>query len=319
MKTLMVCSAGTGGGYATMMAARRHWSEKEIDLIATDTNPPNLCIASVFADEYYQVPEAVDTHYNRFIGEIIERIKPDGIVAAVDRELIQLDRVLDELRIREKTRLSVPKCWNFAKVFKDKLSVYRYLKQKGFPVPTTRLASEADDGEYIFKPMTGFGSRGVFVGRAQELSFKNDLSRWIAQDLCQCPEITVDVISDKSVTYTMCRERVEVKNGVSVKARLFHDDELSRLAEKLARTLDFPYGFCFQVMLGPNKEWLVTDLNPRLGAGSAMSYMVGSDFFGANVSRLLDPEASIGGFFREFTGQAYVVRQYSEFVTEILK
>ena len=314
----MVCSAGTGGGYATMMAARRNWGEKEIDLIATDTNPPNLCIASIFADEYYQVPPAFDADYNRFVGELIWKIRPDGIVAAIDRELIALDRVLGELGVRATTRLSVTE-QHFEKIFKDKLSIFRYLKRKGFPVPGTRLASEADDGEYIFKPIAGFGSRGIVVGRAGDLSFRNNLSQWIAQDLCQAPEITVDVIQDKSVTYSMCRERVEVKNGVSVKARLFHDAELGRLAENLARSLDFPYGFCFQVMLGPDHEWLITDLNPRLGAGSAMSYMVGSDFFGANVSRLLDPEASIGGFFKDFNGQAYVVRQYSEVLTEILQ
>ncbi|BAM07907.1 hypothetical protein [Leptospirillum ferrooxidans] len=72
-------------------------------------------------------------------------------------------------------------------------------------------------------------------------------------------------------------------------------------------------------MLGPIDEWLVTDLNPRLGAGSSISYMVGSDFFGATIQRLMAPDASIGGFFKEFTGQAYVVRQYSDFVTEIQK
>ncbi|MHB8422854.1 MAG: ATP-grasp domain-containing protein [Leptospirales bacterium] len=316
MKTLMVCSAGTGGGFATMMAARRYWGEKEIVLIATDSNPPNLCAASLFADEYYQVPLACDPDYNCCIGRIVQKHKPDGIVASVDQELIHLDQMLDLFGMRKKIRLAVPNR-DFAEIFQDKLSVFRYLEQKGFPVPRTRLASEADNREYIFKPIKGFGSRGIFVGRAEELSLNNDLSQWIAQDLCRLPEITVDLITDKDVTHTMCRERVEIKNGVSVKARIFRDESLGVLATQLAHSLDFPYGFCFQVMLGSGNDWLITDLNPRLGAGSAMSYMVGSDFFGANIARILDSSASLGTFFKEFKGQAFVVRQYSEFLTEV--
>ncbi|MHB1605925.1 MAG: ATP-grasp domain-containing protein [Leptospirales bacterium] len=316
MKTLMVCSAGTGGGFATMMAARRNWSEKEIMLVATDTNPPNLCAASIFADEYYQVPLATDLAYNRSIGEIIQKHTPDGIVAAVDQELIELAKVLVELEMRGRSRLAVPN-QDFLEIFKDKLSVFRYLKEKGFPVPNTILASRADDAEYIFKPIKGFGSRGVFVGHSKELARNNDLSQWIAQDLCHSPEITVDVIVGEDVTHTLCRERIETKNGVSVKARIFRDESLGALATQLAHSLDFHYGFCFQVMRGQKNDWLITDLNPRLGAASAMSYMVGSDFFGANISKLLDYSARIDTFFKEFNGQAFVVRQYAEFLTEI--
>lgn len=315
MKRLMVCSAGTGGGFATITAARRIPSAKEIFLIATDTNPPNLCAASLFADEYLQVPPATDADYPRQIGQIIKRHKPDGIVAAVDEELFSIDRTLDLLGIRKEIRLAVPD-QNFREVFEDKLSIFRFLEEKGFPVPPTKRASDADTLEYLFKPITGAGSKGVFIGQADRLPRNNELSRWIAQEICHPPEITVDVMMDGAITHVLCRERIEVKNGVSVKARIFRDESLSALADRLARSLGFVYGFCFQVMVAKGGGWRITDLNPRLGAGSAMSYLVGSDFFGANIARILDASAPIGGFFKEFNGQAFVVRQYSEFLTE---
>lgn len=316
MKTLMVCSAGTGGGFATILAVRRTLSSREIRLIATDTNPPNLCAASLFADQYYQVPPAGSPDYAPRIGRIIQCHKPDGLVAAVDLELVCLDEILECMGMRKAVRLAVSGK-NFRTIFRDKMSIFSFLEQNGFPVPPTVLACDARDSTYIFKPIEGAGSRGVFLGRPDQIPPASDLSRWIAQEVCRPPEITVDVITDGPTVQVLCRERIEVKNGVSVKARIFRDRSLAALGETLARRLDFPYGFCFQVMLGKGKDWVITDLNPRLGAGSAMSSMVGSDFFGANVARILDDAACVSHFFKPFEGEAFVVRQYSEFLTTV--
>lgn len=55
-----------------MMSVWRNWNEKEIDLISTDSNPPDFCLASIFPDEYYPVPQALDAGYSCSIGEIIQ-------------------------------------------------------------------------------------------------------------------------------------------------------------------------------------------------------------------------------------------------------
>ena len=109
----------------------------------------------------------------------------------------------------------------------------------------------------------------------------------------------------------VCRERIETKSGVSTKARLFEDDELSRFARTIAVGLKLKGSFCFQVMRNSH-GWVVTDVNPRPGAATAMCALTGNDFFAATFAYHWGEDARV--FFRPLNGEQFVTRQYSEFL-----
>jgi hypothetical protein len=91
---------------------------------------------------------------------------------------------------------------------------------------------------------------------------------------------------------------------------LFYDKKLEGIAFTLADKLNL-CAFCFQVMKYKG-EWAVTDINPRLGAGTGMSFVTGMDFFSAMFAILWDEDPS--RYFRPLTKEIYVTRQYSDFI-----
>ena len=60
------------------------------------------------------------------------------------------------------------------------------------------------------------------------------------------------------------------------------------------------------------QEWLVTDINARLGAGTAISVAVGLDFFSGMFAVLWGEDPS--QYFIPLEKETFVTRQYSEFV-----
>jgi len=164
---------------------------------------------------------------------------------------------------------------------------------------------------HILKPKNGFGSVIHLITKNSYLNFEN-FDIFIMQEYCDIPEITIDVHYSEEFNFFAyaCRERIETKSGVCTKARIFNDPVLGEMALNLAKNLNLS-SFCFQVMNLKN-EFVITDINPRLGAGTAMSLAVGMDFFGAMFSTLWgsDPKP----FFTNITEDKYVTRQYSEFV-----
>ena len=59
-------------------------------------------------------------------------------------------------------------------------------------------------------------------------------------------------------------------------------------------------------------EWAVTDVNARLGAGTAMSYAAGMDFFSGMFAILWDEDPS--EYFRLLGKETFITRQYNDFL-----
>ena len=195
-----------------------------------------------------------------------------------------------------------------AEICSDKYKTYHWLKENDLPTPETYLLDDLDlDMEYLIKPRSGFGSTvQKLTGRLAKQTINSE--NFIAQELCTSPEITIDVFNDKSKKQFryLCRERIETRAGVCTKAKIFINPELEKLARVIADKLSLSY-FCFQVMI-IDEQWVVTDINPRYGAGTAMCSAVGMDFYSAMIADVLELEPEI--YFSNFNSEAYVTRQY---------
>jgi hypothetical protein len=184
-------------------------------------------------------------------------------------------------------------------------------------VPATQHLSDLDDlSECFVKPRMGFGSRGakkMTVLEARELENPDEL---VFQELCDGPEVTVEIYSGLHHIDSICRERIEVKSGVCTKARVYKDDELHAIAASLCKQNDWPVASCLQFMRGKNGNWLLTDVNLRIGAGSSMCSAVGWNLAAASLVSWLEDQRNPSCFLNFDGVSRYVCRVYKDLIID---
>lgn len=314
IRKVLIGSAGTGTAFAAISSLRRVWSQS-VHVVTMDINPPHLVTASLIADNFEQVPISSAPEFQEALLQIIQRYDIDTYLPLLPEEIELAARLRADGVIPSKVVVMAPSV-AVSSACADKWVLSQLLSKNGVPTPKTALASDPfEAGGYFLKPKLATGSRGARKVNAEELT--NAISgcedKWIVQEICTAPEVTIDVFRSPSSggNHVLCRERVEIKLGVSTKSRLFVDVELERLAKAIADMLDLTGSFCFQVMR--NKSgWVVTDVNPRPGAATAMCAVTGNDFFAAAFACYWGED--VRRFFRPLVADQYVTRQYAEFL-----
>jgi len=314
-RTVLLSSAGTGTAFASVMALRRNWGDS-IKTITVDSNPRHLVTSSIIADKFIQVPLNSDIKFKKKLTEIIIEEEVDTYIPFIDHEIWVGAKIYEEKLFSNKILVQA-KNSEIAEICDDKYKTFQFLSDCNILTPRCYLINEpiGSEEDLIIKPRRGFGSCIEKLSQNREKLSEYSVESHIVQQECEKPEITVDVCYDKSRNYFnyICRERLETKSGVCTKARLFKDDKIERTALILAQKLDLS-SFCFQVMKH-KQEWLVTDINARLGAGTAMSVAAGLDFFSGMFAILWGEDPA--QYFRPFEKETFVTRQYSEFVMNL--
>ncbi len=319
-KRILIGAAGTGTAFAACTAIRRYWGDS-VELSAMDTNPHYLVTSSLLADHYFQVkpfrsPEFVDQLLAILTDHAIDfylPLYPQEIKLAVELK--------HSRRLPTATRLigPGPEACNVAS---DKYFAAGWLSEHGLPSPKTCLGiPDFDATHYCIKPRMGTGSTGLRLLTKVELDaicqtgpLSTDPSDGvIIQEQCFAPELTVDVFigQQNSQSRVLCRERLEIKSGVSTKVRITEDETITTLAIQLGTSLNYLGAFCFQVMRN-EKGWCVIDVNPRPGAASATCSVTGNDFYGAMFALAFGENTE--PFFQRLPRAVYVTRQYSDFL-----
>ncbi|MGZ4202492.1 MAG: ATP-grasp domain-containing protein [Thermoleophilaceae bacterium] len=307
MHTVWIGAAGTGTAYGLAASLREHWGDG-VRIVAADINPPHLVATAALADETVQVPLLVEEEFVDDLFDGFVRFGVDTYVPILDDEILLAARLRDAGSLPGVT--VVAPSAEVAELCLDKLAMADWLARSGLPGPRTWpiVAAPGDALPLLVKPRRGVGSAGVVrVEDAESLErLGGDL---VAQELLGPPEITIDAFRTRCV----CRERLEVKAGVSTKARVFVDEELAGLSRALAERLPLTGAFCFQVMRAPaGGSWQITDVNPRHGAGSRLSAAMGFDVMAAGMAAVWgeDPDR----FLRLPLHERFVVRAYTEHV-----
>jgi len=306
---VLLGSAGVGAAYASAKALRKYYKVK---IVTVDTNPSYLVTANLLSDYFEQIPTIACKDFGEAVIRIIDKYNIDTYIPYIDQEVYRAAVLYENGKINSKVCLQV-KNSSFAEICWDKYSTYIWLKTNGYPTPETfdiKDKSQLREG-YILKPRNGFGSVIHKIGKDSDMKIGN-FDELVMQEYCNNPEITIDVHYSKKFDFFAfaCRERIETKSGVCTKARIFNEPYLGEIALSLAKKLDLS-SFCFQVM-NINNEYMITDINPRLGAGTAMSVVIGLDFFASMFATLWDqnPEK----YFTRINEEKYVTRQYCEFI-----
>lgn len=313
---LLLGAVGTGVSFALASALRRSWGES-VRLVGIDLNEPHLVTTSILCDEFRRVPPAASPEFLPALSEILKSSAIDTFVPVVNDEFRAARDLAKEFGSVDMVIPVDPG----VDICLDKLLACQFFEQAQVPCPPTYKADQlpSDDvDEWFLKPRNSFGSRGAQRASREVLETlraDNVLEDYILQPFCSPPEVTVDCFSDADQSFlrVVCRERLETKSGVSTKARLFNDDELSGIAGKIAQALRIRGAFCFQTMQLDGR-WVVTDLNLRPGSATAMSVAAGQDLLSAHFAcRWNEPYEH---FFRHevLPRDVFVTRQYAEFV-----
>lgn len=306
---VLLGSAGVGAAYSSAKALRKYYNVK---IISVDTNPSILVTASLFSDKFLQIAPIESADFDEIILKIIREQNVDTYIPFIDNEVYKAALLHENEKINKNIQLQV-KNSSDALICMDKYRTYEWLKSNGFPTPNTFLIKDRNDLRegLILKPKAGYGSKIHEVRKDLNLQIEN-FNDVILQEQCNLPEITIDVHYSEKFDFFIyaCRERIETKGGVCTKARIFREPSLGEIALSLSKKLNLS-SFCFQMMT-LNNEYVITDINPRLGAGTVMSSAVGMDFHAAMFANLWgeNPEK----YFQNFSGEKYVTRQYCEFV-----
>lgn len=317
--TVLVGTAGTGTAYGIVRSLVEGWGTR-IRLVTADANPPRLLAATALAQHSVQVPKIDDANFVPSLQAILSKFNVDTYFPVHDEEVVLAAELMERGELRDVRFLMTPPA-DSARRCLDKLECSTWLHDAGLPTPRTVLVesnSEPPQLPCFVKPLRGRGSLGARLVNSIEdwqSALEASSETLIAQELCNGPELTIDTFIDRGrgLLRAVARERLEVKAGVCTKARVFDSPELTDLASKVAVLLDFDGTFCFQVMRSAAEDcWLITDLNPRPGAGARMTVATGVEVLAASfASRWGEDPRSL---LPRPTGERIVVRTYVEHV-----
>jgi hypothetical protein len=315
----MIGAAGTATAFGIARTLRTTW-EDDIEIVAADMRPRHLIGSVVFSDSYVNSPAVDDPGYPEWLAATLRDVGATLYVPLIDADIVVAAELLAAGELGDCDVAAPP--LSTARTCCDKLETYRWLSAAGVPTPETWLPAEAParDG-LVLKSRRGQGSVGFrHLSGAAEVEALRGAEDIVLQAPCEFPEVTVDAFlaADGDRFRAICRERIEVKAGVCTKARVFEDEGLAALAERIGRGLDFAGGFCLQVMRAPGGgEWRVTDLNARPGAGGRLSTAAGVDVLGAvyadHMRAPFDYEART---MRPLDEDVYVIRQFDEYIID---
>lgn len=307
---VLISPGGMAAVYHLSTLAGKYFSG-DISIHLCDTNSKHLVAASSLAATFTQVAPIRDRNHKKQLLTLIQKKSIDVFLPMMEQELFAFpcdDPALIRLGVG---CISIPKIT--VPILQNKRSLRRFLSERGIPVPREIRKNEVHkSATYFVKPIDGYGSRGSFQISGKDVKPFISQEKMLVEEFCENPEVTIEVFNTKGLFTTLCRERIETKGGVCTKARVYFDPALERLAKRVCVTLPLPPALCIQVMKNSKKEWVVTDVNPRLGAGTSMATAYGWSLGSALLSHLLhrDPQR----FLKRQKREAYVVRTYQDLV-----
>jgi carbamoyl-phosphate synthase large subunit len=247
--TVLVTGVGAPVGVSIFKALRQ--SQLEPRIVATDTAV--MSVGLFRADAAYVVPHV--THeglgYLQRLEEICLREHVDMVCFGSEIEMRHVARHRSEFERVTGSRLVLNEPEHL-EAFMDKWTMFCTLRDRGFPVPDTVLATDPDavsaflarhDLPVVLKPRHGSGSKNVLIVRTRrELEL---LTEYVFEPILQellLPEVeeyTVGVYKSPRTGYLgQIALRREMGAGLTYKAEVAHDAEIEMTCRNVVEAFD---------------------------------------------------------------------------------
>jgi hypothetical protein len=281
---ILIASAGTAAAWQIVTTISEKFRDF-FEVLVCDINPSYLIPASTLAAKFIQVPRIVDDGYYDFMINVMLEERVNIFVPIIDHDLFLFPR--DSEFFAKSGIFSSAPVTSAVEIVRSKRKLGEYLKNKGIPVPDNPSKEEIKEKrKYFLKPDKEYGgSKGARVISGKEARRLIADENYLIQEVCEMPEVTAEVFSRHGDLFTLSRERIESKAGVCTKARIFRDLGLEEIVNNIGQVISLPEASCMQFMKRKEtREWVTTDINLRLGAGTGISSKVGWDLTCAAIS-----------------------------------
>ena len=219
----------------------------------------------------YKAPRASDEEeYSSFIETIMDKEDFDYIIPTTEAEIKYFDVRRDHLKCREVQVLINNS--SIINTFFDKYATVDFLKKNKLPYPETYPAEDFK-GELSFplilKQRQGCGGEGLkIVNDMEELDFfRKRLKGVIVQEMLgsEEEEYTAGIFSDGEKIHTICFRRLLGYGSMTKFAELVHDNEVTRLLEKIAQTVNLKGSINIQLRR-TKRGYIPFEVNPRFSS-----------------------------------------------------
>jgi hypothetical protein len=246
---------------------------KEINLFSAGRNESNHA-PFVFTKHFY-LPSVHENGWLEKLNGVIEKEKIHYVYPAHDEVILALTEKKDQLKC--KAVLSPDETCRIARF---KSATYRLLKGK-IPVPQVYENVQKIEKYPVFvKPDRGQGSQQAYkIENSEELQLilKNGQQNLIMEYL-PGEEYTVDCFSDreKGLLFCQSRERLRVRNGISVNSRLAKDQKsFQEYAHIISQRLVFHGAWFFQMKRDSAGVLKLLEVAPRIAGTMAYDRVLG--------------------------------------------
>lgn len=264
-------------------------SKANVFVIGTDTHPKEGIAGSAFCAQFYQVPPYYENTYLPTVKSIVEQHNIQLLIPVHDKEievLAQNQAIFQDLNCR----VVVSEPSTIQKV-NNKYCFARILSEAGMLTPTTfkvedwiQQTNHQPHERWVLKPLNGVSSRGITMGRTDEIRTKAqsvDKNEYVVQQFIEGTEYTVDVFVKRQKSYCIVpRLREEVRNGLCYKASTVDNAAFIEPVNRIVSLFDFygPINIQFIQAHGAKTLYCI-ECNPRFGGTSIISLQAGVNLF----------------------------------------
>ncbi len=283
MNILISCS----GRQVYLIDAFRRALKGDGSIIATDMNKYAASFAT--ADKFFVSPGIDNPIYEKWLLNLCLTEKVGLLLSCLTAEQSLISKLSKELAQINCKTISMP--LQQIKYCTDKLETHRLCDQLSLNYPDTWGIDDFENIPHlmyplIVKPRLGEGGRGQFVLKNREeglVLFKNNsekynFTNYILQKLIPGQEYGIDIINNLSGNYcaTLCRQKIESKNGETDVARILDCPALNMIGETLGKFLRHK-GLIDVDLMFDGEKYFILDVNPRFGGGYIFSHMAGAN------------------------------------------
>ena len=280
-------------------------------IVSTDADP--LSPGFHLVDGYATLPPISDP---QFFDRALEFIEREGVTIILPTS--GFDLLIYSQRKAELERRGIVVAGSDHPVIErcvDKWLFYELTRER-FPMPRTILdPQEGVTFPCFVKPVRGKGSRGTALCHtAEELAVQRALRQdLLIQEYLPGEEYSIDVLSDLQgePLVAVPRIRLATREGISVRGRVIHDQQMQQLCMEMAGFLGLKGPSCMQMKRDANGQSKFLEVNPRMGGGTVFTALAGVNMAALTVSLAVGEKVQIPEF-RELT----VLRYYEEVVVE---
>lgn len=253
-------------------------------LMATDCS--KLAPALYHADKHFIVPRIDDKTYLDTILSICKENKIKAVLSLIDPELSLLAK--HKQKFMDIGTIPIVSDYQTVEICFDKYLFYKHLVEKGFKTPRSyidkeKFYSDLESGLISFpvfvKPVKGSASIGINKVKSKEeveLLFKNNNNLLIQEYMLGIEygaDVYLDLISGETVAI-FTKEKIKMRAGETDKSLSIKDEKLFDLINRLVNEVEFK-GVIDIDLFKMNKEYYISEINPRFGGGYPHAYECG--------------------------------------------